>query len=167
MKRILRIWEGYALTKHTHALYLRWVQKVQTRFRGLPYFLPTFSRLSPDVSRESIGAYPCRIREILRYFSDAPRIRRARWENNVGRKSGEESCVCTHAKVPARYGLGLALGLMVLMFVGLQCAAAQESFSVSGKVISATSGQAIEGATITNKRTRIHAVTDRAGEYRI
>src|SRR5690606_19639863 len=27
--------------------------------------------------------------------------------------------------------------------------------------------QAIEGATITNKRTRIHAVTDRAGEYRI
>jgi len=43
----------------------------------------------------------------------------------------------------------------------------QEPFVVTGKVISAASGVAIEGATITNKRTRIHAVTDRLGDYRI
>ncbi|MFB2118014.1 SusC/RagA family TonB-linked outer membrane protein [Parapedobacter sp. 2B3] len=43
----------------------------------------------------------------------------------------------------------------------------QETFTVAGKVISAASGVAIEGATITNKRTRIHAFTDRSGDYRI
>ena len=50
----------------------------------------------------------------------------------------------------------------------LQARAQQrESFTVTGKVISAASGVAIEGATVTNKRSRIHAVTDRLGEYRI
>ena len=43
----------------------------------------------------------------------------------------------------------------------------QENFAVSGKVISAASGVAIEGVTVTNKRTRIHAFTDRLGDYRI
>jgi len=43
----------------------------------------------------------------------------------------------------------------------------QETFAVGGKVISAASGVAIEGATVTNKRTRIHAFTDRLRDYRI
>ncbi|WP_257667044.1 TlpA disulfide reductase family protein [Parapedobacter tibetensis] len=33
------------------------------------------------------------------------------------RKNSEESCVCTHAKAPARSGLGLALGVMVIAFL--------------------------------------------------
>src|SRR5690606_9805413 len=37
----------------------------------------------------------------------------------------------------------------------------------SGKVISAASGAAIEGVTVTNIRTRKHAVTDEIGDYRI
>ena len=63
-----------------------------------------------------------------------------------------------------RSGPGLALGMVVLLFIALgKQGFAQERFSVGGKVISAANGQAIEGATVTNKRTRIHAVTDRAG----
>jgi len=51
--------------------------------------------------------------------------------------------------------------MVVLLLVGhANYAAVQESFAVIGKVISAASGVAIEGATITNKRTR-H--TERAG----
>ena len=89
-------------------------------------------------------------------------------QSNTRRRNIEKSCVCTHAKAPARYGLGLALGLVVLMSVVMgKPGFAQESFFVSGKVISVTSGVAIEGATVTNKRTRIHAVTDRFGEYRV
>jgi len=42
-----------------------------------------------------------------------------------------------------------------------------ETFAVTGKVISAASGVAIAGATVTNKRSRIHAFTDRLGDYRI
>src|SRR5690606_35875361 len=84
------------------------------------------------------------------------------------KRNPEEPCVCTHAKAPARYGLGLALGMLVLLLTALgNNGFAQDSFSVNGKVISATDGKAIEGATVTNKRTRIHAVTDRLGEYRI
>src|SRR3546814_20478209 len=60
-----------------------------------------------------------------------------------------------------------SLGLVVAFVVMGNQGIAQESFSVSGKVISATSGTAIEGATVTNKRTRIHAVTDERGDYRL
>ena len=89
-------------------------------------------------------------------------------QSNTRRRNPEESCVCTHAKAPARYGLGLALGFAVLLMVGnVKYTTAQEGFSVSGKVISAADGTAIEGATVTNKRTGIHSVTDRAGEYHI
>src|SRR5690606_23199019 len=78
-----------------------------------------------------------------------------------------ESCVCTHAKAPARNGLGLALGFVVAFVAMGNQSTAQESFSVSGKVISAVDGKAIESATVTNKRTRIHTVTDERGDYRI
>src|SRR5690606_20271017 len=82
-------------------------------------------------------------------------------QSNTGRRNPEESCVCNHAKAPARYGLGLALGFAVLLMVGnVKYTTAQEGFSVSGKVISAADGTAIEGATVTNKRTGIHSVTD-------
>lgn len=95
------------------------------------------------------------------------------------RRNIEESCVCTHAKVPARSGPGPALGLMVSILLMTICfhARAQQrndvpealgkGLSVSGKVISAVNGSIIRGATITNKRTGIHAVTDGLGEYRI
>jgi len=43
----------------------------------------------------------------------------------------------------------------------------QETPTVTGKVISAASGRAIEGATVMNKRTRVRTVTDRLGDYRI
>ncbi|MFB2121573.1 SusC/RagA family TonB-linked outer membrane protein [Parapedobacter sp. 2B3] len=60
------------------------------------------------------------------------------------------------------------ISLLAVTIMCLQARAQQrESFAVTGKVISAASGVAIEGATITNKRSRIHAVTDRLGEYRI
>src|SRR5690606_7057120 len=39
-------------------------------------------------------------------------------QSNTGRRNPEESCVCNHAKAPARYGLGLALGFAVLLMVG-------------------------------------------------
>src|SRR5690606_29823619 len=39
-------------------------------------------------------------------------------QSNNCRRNIEESCVCTHAKVPARSGLGLALGLVVLLLCG-------------------------------------------------
>ncbi|MFC3199524.1 SusC/RagA family TonB-linked outer membrane protein [Parapedobacter deserti] len=95
------------------------------------------------------------------------------------RRDIEESCVCTHAKAPARSGLSLALGLMVSILLMTICfhARAQQrndvpealgkGLSVSGKVISAVNGAIIQGATITNKRTGIHTVTDGLGEYRI
>src|SRR5690606_19325501 len=51
-------------------------------------FLPTFSSLSPDIFRESIGAYPCCIRESHGYSTDTPRIRHAGWQNKGRRKSG-------------------------------------------------------------------------------
>src|SRR5690606_27317205 len=114
-----------------------------------------------------------RMREILTYRTHTAGERHARWANNGRRKAEEnrknikESCVCTHAMAPAHSGLGLALGL-VMLFVSLgNQGIAQQSFSVHGKVISAASGVAIEGATVTNKRTRIHAMTDERGDYRI
>src|SRR5690606_39886501 len=58
----------------------------QTRFA----FLRIFSRLSSHFYRESIGAYPCRIRENLRYTTDTPRIRYGKWANKVRRKFGED-----------------------------------------------------------------------------
>src|SRR5690606_16062401 len=39
----------------------------------------------------------------------------------ISTKRNEESCVCTHAKVPAHSGLGLALGLMVTLFLKIMC----------------------------------------------
>ncbi|GGG89874.1 SusC/RagA family TonB-linked outer membrane protein [Parapedobacter pyrenivorans] len=45
--------------------------------------------------------------------------------------------------------------------------AVEKSLTVSGTVTSAADGRAIVGATVTNGRTRIHAITDRLGEYRI
>ena len=40
-------------------------------------------------------------------------------QSNNGRRNIEESCVCTHAKVPARYGLGLALGMVVFFLLAI------------------------------------------------
>ncbi|MFC3198125.1 TlpA family protein disulfide reductase [Parapedobacter deserti] len=37
------------------------------------------------------------------------------------RRNLEESCVCTHAMAPARYGLGLALGAMATLFLTVMC----------------------------------------------
>ena len=89
-------------------------------------------------------------------------------QSNTRRRNIEESCVCTHAKAPARGGLGLALGLVFLQAVMcLQARTQQEPFTVAGKVISAAEGAIIEGATVTNKRTGIHSVTDRLGEYSV
>jgi len=70
----------------------------------------------------------------------------------------------------SHYNIQLPMILLAIspFIMCLQARAQQrESFTVTGKVISAASGVAIEGATITNKRSRIHAVTDRLGEYHI
>jgi len=40
-------------------------------------------------------------------------------QSNNGRRNIEESCVCTHAMVPARSGLGLALGMVVLFSLSM------------------------------------------------
>src|SRR5690606_10708489 len=78
----------------------------------------------------------------------------------ISTKRNEESCVCTHAKVPARSGLGLALGLMVTLFLTTMCLYARAQRPVlSGPVLSGTvtdsAGAAISGATITIKGTTI------------
>lgn len=75
-------------------------------------------------------------------------------------------CHCPKGK---RYLYLIIYTKIFLTSAGYHTAHAQqpERFTVSGKVISAASGVAIEGATVTNKRTRIHAATDRLGEYRI
>ena len=58
------------------------------------------------------------------------------------KRNPEEPCVCTHAKARARFGLGLALGMAVLLLMSLgNNDFSQDSFSVNGKVISATGGQ--------------------------
>ncbi len=87
---------------------------------------------------------------------------------NTCRRNFEESCVWTHAQAPTRIGLGLALGMVVLLSIIMaKQVIAQEVSTVSGKVISTATGGGIEGATITNKRTHTHTITDRLGEYRI
>jgi len=40
-------------------------------------------------------------------------------QSNTCRRNSEKSCVWTHAKVPARYGLGLALGLTLFLLLGM------------------------------------------------
>ena len=40
-------------------------------------------------------------------------------QSNTGRRNFEESCVWTHAKAPARSGLGLALGLTLFLLLGM------------------------------------------------
>src|SRR5690606_11978972 len=70
----------------------------------------------------------------------------------------------------SHYNIYLPILILALisLIMCLQARAQQrESFTVTGKAISAASGVAIEGATITNKRSRIHAVTDRLVAYRI
>jgi len=42
-------------------------------------------------------------------------------QSNTRRRNSEESCVWTHAMAPARSGLGLALGLMVTLFLMIMC----------------------------------------------
>jgi len=42
-------------------------------------------------------------------------------QSNTCRRNSEESCVWTHAMAPARNGLGLALGLMVTLFLTIMC----------------------------------------------
>jgi len=42
-------------------------------------------------------------------------------QSNTCRRNFEESCVWTHAMAPARNGLGLALGLMVTLFLTIMC----------------------------------------------
>ncbi len=61
--------------------------------------------------------------------------------------------------------LGLLAAATIMCLVAR--AQQQESFTLTGKVISAADGRAIEGATVTNKRTQVHSITDRLGEYRI
>src|SRR5690606_8200670 len=133
-------------------------------------FIDTFFTLCSVVMRAVCVLDVCRMREILTYSTHTAYIRHGGWCNKGTSKAEEirrdvwshqgnreESCVCTHAKAPARNGLGLALGLVVAFIAMGNQGMAQDSFSVSGKVISAASGAAIEGATVTNKRTRVHA----------
>mgnify|MGYP002398286786 CR=1 FL=1 len=42
-------------------------------------------------------------------------------QSNTRRRNFEESCVWTHAMAPARYGLGLALGMTVTLFLTIMC----------------------------------------------
>jgi len=128
--------------------------------------------VAPDLQQASVQSgsnLPQRWSNLPRHIQDCSKAGwNVRATGRAAKRNPEEPCVCTHAKVPAHRGLGLALGMAVLLFIALgKQGFAQERFSVNGKVISAASGVAIEGATVTNKRTRVHAITDRVGEYRI
>src|SRR3546814_1280604 len=61
-------------------------------------------------------------------------------QSENGRRNIEESCVCTHAKVPASSGLGLALGLMVVLL--LCCGIANAQFHRPSEVTVRKFGQA-------------------------
>src|SRR5690606_37599735 len=102
---------------------------------------------------------------IYRCYIQCRNLGNAKVEGTAGNRNG--SCVCTLAMAPARYRLGLALGVMILLVFGLHDAVAQHTVNISGKVVSAIDGAAIEGVTVTNKRTGIHVITDGQGEYRI
>lgn len=88
------------------------------------------------------------------------------------KRNTEESCVCTHAKAPARSGLGLALGLMAALFLTTMCLYARaQRPEPSGPVLSGTvtdsAGAAISGATITIKGTTVKTATDNQGWFTI
>ena len=51
-------------------------------------------------------------------------------QSNTSRRNFEESCVWTHAKAPARYGLGLALGMVVTLFLTIMCLEARTQWRV-------------------------------------
>jgi len=89
-------------------------------------------------------------------------------QSNNCRRNIEESCVCTHAMAPARSGLGLALGVVVLLLAcHVKHGIAQETFSLEGKVISAASGAAIEGAAIRISNTDNLVFTGKGGTFEI
>ncbi|MFC7526815.1 TlpA family protein disulfide reductase [Parapedobacter sp. GCM10030251] len=51
-------------------------------------------------------------------------------QSNTSRRNFEESCVWTHAKAPARSGLGLALGMTVTLFLTITCLEANAQWRV-------------------------------------
>src|SRR5690606_2491520 len=86
--------------------------------------------------RSVVEGLPKASRTIVEALSKDCRTSLEQQSNNC-RRNIEESCVCTHAKVPARSGLGLALGMAVLMLVmsWLEAPAAVDSaFLLKGRV---------------------------------
>src|SRR5690606_15278103 len=110
--------------------------------------------------------------ELRSHTEEIPSKRRG--HRHGSRKDSEESCVCTHAMAPARYGLGLALGLVLLQTViCLQALAQQEGGAirgrvfVSGKVVSAADGRALEGVTVSATASNNKVISNRDGDYGI
>jgi len=101
-------------------------------------------------------------------------------QSNNSRRNIEESCVCTHAKAPARSGLGLALGLAAFFFFVFNCHAlaqyrptsSKQSMeetkyqqTIMGTVVSASTDMPIEGARIRLVGTDTVVFTDREGVF--
>ena len=100
-------------------------------------------------------------------------------QSNTCRRNFEESCVWTHAVVPARYGLGLALGLMVLFFlttIWIESRAQLPDFKsasavkrpnalLEGLVKGAVSNLPLEGASICIKETGQYAFANQQGHF--
>src|SRR5690606_38513692 len=92
-------------------------------------------------------------------------------QSNTRRRNFEESCVWTHAMAPARNGLGLALGLMVVFFlttIWIESRAQLPDFKsasavkrpnalLEGLVKGAASNLPLEGASICIKETGQYA----------
>lgn len=83
-----------------------------------------YSGIGPVVVRLCFGIFPkhCRrflegqwnnCRSVVEALSKDCRTSLEQ-QSNICRRNIEESCVCTHAMAPARSGLGLALGMMLL-----------------------------------------------------
>ncbi|WP_188752148.1 TlpA disulfide reductase family protein [Parapedobacter defluvii] len=69
-------------------------------------------------SRSVVEGFPKPSRTIVEALSKDCRTSLEQ-QSNTGRRNFEESCVWTHAKAPARSGLGLALGLTLFLLLGM------------------------------------------------
>ncbi|MFC3197555.1 TlpA family protein disulfide reductase [Parapedobacter deserti] len=75
-------------------------------------------RRRPSQAQSESKPRPNQVQSELRsHTEEIPNKRRG--HRHGSRKDIEDSCVCTHAKAPARSGLGLALGLVVLLLCGI------------------------------------------------
>ena len=129
MKQFLSLWERYALLA-TH--------RRANKHDDKPVWLRVSYTLNQGLTRRKVS-----LKAIYKYCIYTGESLRKPWRILRWTAKGtpleriEESCVCTHAKAPARSGLGLALGLVVLL---VQMMTVHAQLPESSGVVSADKG---------------------------